>query len=234
LDAWLEFAQGPLFQFTFAVMLLGLLRTLVLSVLGIIRIRRMAGNQQVAFGAVIKRTIRWLFPVERAIRVRPIYSVISVVFHLGLILVPIFLLAHVRLWKGFLGFGWVTLPPLWADVLTVATVVTGVVLFVSRLGSRASRAISRFQDYLWPPVLVLPFASGFLCVHASLCPVDYRAMLLVHVLSAELIFVLIPFTKIAHCVLLPLSQLVSELGWRFPESYGRDLTITLGKEGEPI
>jgi hypothetical protein len=59
-------------------------------------------------------------------------------------------------------------------------------------------------------------------------------MMLIHVLSAELIFVLIPFTKIAHCVLIPFSQLVSDLGWRFPSTAGRDVARALGKESVPI
>lgn len=234
MESVLEFARGPLFQLTFALMVLGLLRTLGLAIFGIIRLRRQAGNQQVAFGAVLKRTVQWLIPVERLWRVRPIYSLISVIFHVGLIVVPIFLLAHIQLWERGLGLRWLALPPLAADVLAISTVVTGLLLFIGRVGHRAARTLSRFQDYLWPPLLILPFLSGFLAVHTSLCPFDYRVMLLIHILSAELIFVLIPFTKIAHCVLLPLSQLVSELGWRFPANFGRDLTITLGKEGEPI
>ena len=66
------------------------------------------------------------------------------------------------------------------------------------------------------------------------CPVDYHVMMLIHVLSAELIFVLIPFSKVAHCVLVPFSQLVSDLGWRFPASAGRDVARALGKESAPL
>ena len=62
----------------------------------------------------------------------------------------------------------------------------------------------------------------------------YQVMLLIHVLSAELIFVLIPFSKIAHCVLIPFSQLVSDLGWRFPPTAGKDLAKALGKESVPL
>ena len=59
-------------------------------------------------------------------------------------------------------------------------------------------------------------------------------MMLIHVLSAELIFVLIPFSKVAHCVLIPFSQLVSDLGWRFPATAGRDVAKALGKESVPL
>jgi nitrate reductase gamma subunit len=58
--------------------------------------------------------------------------------------------------------------------------------------------------------------------------------MLVHVLSGELIFVLLPFTKIAHCVLMPLSQLVSTLAWKFPARVDEDVAETLDKKGAPV
>ena len=61
-----------------------------------------------------------------------------------------------------------------------------------------------------------------------------RLTLLVHVLSAELIFILIPFTKIAHCVLMPLSQFISNLAWKFPANTDEDVCTTLNKKGAPV
>jgi hypothetical protein len=58
--------------------------------------------------------------------------------------------------------------------------------------------------------------------------------MLLHVLSAELIFVLLPFTKIAHCVIMPLSQFVITLAWKFPANTDEDVVVTLNKKGEPV
>ena len=63
-------------------------------------------------------------------RARPIYSVISVLFHVGVILVPIFLLGHTRLWDKGIGVSWPALPRHVADVLTVPVIVTLVLLIV--------------------------------------------------------------------------------------------------------
>ncbi len=237
MEAWLEFARGPLFRFTFGLCLLGLLRNIVLAVWSIGRAYHKAGDKQLPWALIRQRTIRWLFPFQLSRKNRFFYSICSILFHIGLILVPIFLFAHLRLWESAFGIGWLTrfaLPKLFADILTVTTIITAMILFFGRVGSSASRVISSTQDILWPILLMLPFISGLLCAYPTFDPLNYHTMMLIHILSAELIFVLLPFTKIAHCVLVPFSHLVSELGWRFPRTAGRDVDITLGKQGQPL
>ncbi len=233
-EAMLEFARGPLFRFTFAVMVFGLARLVGLTIYGAIRTYALAGDKRLLWPIIRQRTLWTLFPFSRLGRTRGVYSIISVVFHAGLIIVPIFLFAHIHLWERGLGIRWAALPPRVADVLTVVTVVAALALFAGRVGSPLSRTLSRAQDYAWPWLLMAPFVSGFLASHPTWCPVDYPVMLLIHVLSAELVFVLTPFSKIAHCVLIPFSQLVSDLGWRFPATAGRDVAKALGKESVPI
>jgi hypothetical protein len=58
--------------------------------------------------------------------------------------------------------------------------------------------------------------------------------MLLHVLSADLLLFLIPMTKLSHMVLLPTTQLVSELAWHFPPDAGSKVAAALGKAGEPI
>jgi hypothetical protein len=58
--------------------------------------------------------------------------------------------------------------------------------------------------------------------------------MLIHILSADLIFILIPFTKIAHCVLMPFSQIICTLAWKFPPNTDEDIAITLNKKGVPV
>jgi nitrate reductase gamma subunit len=215
-------------------MLLGLIRLVALTVYRAVLSYLAAGDKRLLWSVVRQRTLWWLFPFARFKRTRAAYSMVSFVFHVGLIIVPLFLFAHVYLWERGLGI-WLPALPAWlADVLTIVTIVAALALFAGRVGSSVSRTISRAEDFAWPLVLVLPFVSGFLASHPTWCPIDYHVMLLIHILSAELIFVLIPFSKIAHCVLVPFSQLVSDLGWRFPASAGRDVAKALGKESVPI
>ena len=57
-------------------------------------------------------------------------SIASFTFHIGILIVPIFLVSHVDLWKRSLGISWIGLPLNAADVLTVLTIVSAVVLFL--------------------------------------------------------------------------------------------------------
>jgi len=234
LEPLLDFVRGPLFRITFAVMVLGLARNVFMALWGIFTSYYQAGDRNIPTRLILKRTVNYLVPFRQLYRVRPVYSIISFVFHVGLILVPVFLYAHVSLWRGAIGFGWPALPYVLAEFLTLLTVFGAFALFFGRVFHEGSRRMSGVDDFLWPLLLSAPFISGFFCVHPTFVPFNYDALLLVHILSAELIFVLIPFSKIAHCVLMPMSQLISDLGWRFPPDSGEKVEIALGKKGAPV
>ena len=230
----LDFAKGPFFRLTFALMILGLLRIVVLDIWGAVEAYRKTGDKEIPWKSTIKDTITWLIPVKRVFNQRPLYSLFSIFFHVGLLLVPVFLYAHVQLWKNGLGFSWITLPKQWADLLTVTTIIFGAAIFLGRLLSKNSRFLSRAQDYFWPLILLVPFITGFTCANLSVSPAYYRFFMLVHVFAGELIFVLIPFTKIAHCVLVPLSRFMITLAWKFPARTDEEICTTLKKKGAPL
>ena len=233
MEAWLEFGRGPLFRLSFALMILGLLRILVLTGVGMVDAYRRNLDRVVPWGDLTWKTIGWVFPFRKLLSKRPFYSTISFLFHLGLISVPLFLAAHVLLWEGAVGFAWPALSQSVADVLTLVVIVTGVALFLGRVVPQGARSISRRQEFVWPLLLVVPFVTGFLCANSALSPKSYQWLMLVHVYSANLILVMIPFTKVAHCVLLPLSQFVSGLAWKFPAGAGDRVAATLGYADRP-
>ena len=81
-----------------------------------------------------------------------------------------------------------------------------------------------------PILCMLPFVTGFLVAHPRFSPVDAQVVYLVHLLSAELLLILVPFTKLVHVVTLPLTQ----FGWRFAPGAGARVRATLGKEGQGV
>jgi nitrate reductase gamma subunit len=232
-EAWIEFGRGPLFRMAFALMILGLLRILINTALGILGALRRNPDRIVAWREVVRQTVAWLFPVGRLWRKRPVYSSVSLLFHCGLLVVPFFLAAHVLLWERSVSVAWPPIPQVLADWLTLLTIVTGAALFLGRLLSANARALSRRQDYLWPLLLVVPFATGYICSNALIGPKTYQSLMLIHVYSADLILLMIPFTKIAHCVLAPLSQLVSAVAWKFVPGAGDRVAATLGYAERP-
>jgi hypothetical protein len=232
-EAWIEFGRGPLFRLAFSLLVLGLLRLVALSIVGIVEAYRRSSDRIVPWREVARQTAAWLLPLGRLGGARPFYSALSVVWHVGLLLVPVFLNAHVQLWRRSLGFGWPTLPQGLADGLTLLTIVAALGLFGGRVLNRGSRALSRVQDHAWPLVLAVPFATGYLCTSAALAPQAYRLLMLAHVYSADLVMVMIPFTKAAHCILEPFSQVVTAVAWKFVPGAGSRVAATLGHADRP-
>ncbi|MBW1810508.1 MAG: hypothetical protein JRJ87_20085 [Deltaproteobacteria bacterium] len=236
METWLEWARGPAFRVSIVIMFLGLARVFALNTISIaILVRRAKKNQRkVSYGSIAVATLKWMFPFKKTFERRALFSITSLVFHVAIIVTPVFLGAHILLWERGLGFVWPAVSNAVADVLTVIGIVAGLAIFIQRLGARSSRAISRLQDYLWPLLITTVFASGFLAMHPTLNPLSYQAAMLVHVISGDLILVLIPFSKLSHIALFPATQIVSDLGWYLRPGADRNVALTLGKENEPI
>jgi nitrate reductase gamma subunit len=233
MEAWLEWARGPVFIFAFSFMVLGLIRHVVLTIAAAVKHMRRAGDPSLAYSKLARTTLEWLIPV-RKIRNEVFYSLVSVLFHIAILIVPIFLAGHIALWARGLGVSWPAIPHELADVLTIIAIVTAVVLLIQRVGSGASRSLSRVQDYALPPLIAVPFVTGFLAMHPANNPFSYEAVLLIHVMSANLIFILMPLTKLSHAALLPGVQFVSEIGWKWPAHSGSTIAAALGKEENPV
>jgi nitrate reductase gamma subunit len=233
MEAWLEWARGPAFVFAFSFMVLGLLRHVVLTVAAACKHMRRAGDPSLAYGKLARTTLEWLVPV-RKIRNEVFYSITSVLFHIAILIVPVFLAGHIGLWARGLGVSWPAIPHELADVLTIVAIVTAVTLFIQRVASGASRSLSRFQDYALPPLIAVPFVTGFLAMHPAINPFSFESVLFVHVMSANFIFILMPMTKLSHAVLLPGAQFISEIGWKWPAHSGSTIAAALGKEESPV
>jgi nitrate reductase gamma subunit len=218
--ALLDFATGPLFVATFAFMVMGLIRIVIKQLTQVIHSVRRLPHAEIDVGGNVSSSLSWLLPVKHLYRNRPLFSVTSFVAHVGLIVVPIFLVEHIELWRRGLGIAWPGISPVAADVFTVVVISAFLVLLTLRIFDRAARTLSSPSDYLLVLVVVAPFLSGFMAFHPAFNPLSYNVMLLVHVLSAELLFVLLPTTKLAHAALFFLGRFSSDIFWRFPVGAG--------------
>lgn len=233
METLLDFARGPAFVFAFSFMILGLFRHLVLTIWEIVRAMRRAGDKTFPYRQICIATAKWLLPLDK-LKNDMLFSLTSILFHVAILIVPIFLAGHIALWARGIGVSWPAIPNSLADGLTIVAVVTAVALVVQCVSAGATRTLSRFQDYALPLAIAVPFATGFLVMHPSINPFSFQAMMLVHVMSANLVFVLIPITKLSHAILIPGTQVVSEVAWHWPADAGSKLAVTLGKEDEPV
>ncbi len=211
------------------VMLLGLARILFLDLWEAYRAYRRAGDRKMPWRLIARRSFEWIVPVKRLSRDPQLYSIASILFHVGLIVVPIFLFAHIDLWKSGIGISWPALSFRWALWLTISTIFFAAVLLIERLFVKSIHSLSRGQDYFWLVLLLFPFVTGFVCANVKISAGLYEFLMIVHVLSGDLIFLLIPFTKIAHCVLAPFSQVIDALAWKFPPATDQDILETLNR-----
>ncbi len=235
-NEWLEWARGPVFRACLLIMVLGLARVVALNAWAMLQLlrRSSANGRSMPWREIAVGTIQWLFPLKNGLRERTLFSLASMVFHVAIIITPVFLGAHIVIWQRGLGVGWASIPNIAADYLTLVAIVSGLGLFIGRVGSPAARGISRPQDYLLPLLIVIPFASGYLAMHPGINPFGYDGTMFVHVMSGNLLFLVVPFTKISHVALFPATQFVSEIGWHLQPGAGQRVAAALGKEGEPI
>jgi nitrate reductase gamma subunit len=231
MGAGLEFCRGPLFAACFLVMVLGLTRLLLLRVWELNWLWRRASLDHFPVGRAFRNIAMVLSPVTRLHRVRWLIGLPSSAFHIGAILVAIFLADHVWLWKRTLGISWYTLPAGVADALTVVTILAIIGLLAIRMFDAATRFMSGPADYLLLVLLLVLFASGFLGSHLTWSIFTYETTMFVHVLAGNMVLALMPFTKLSHAVLFPFERISSEVYWRFPAGAGDRVAAALhGKE----
>lgn len=232
--AWLDFAEGPMFRFAFAVMVLGLLRLVFIAIRDIVRMKARTPDKSTDVGAMILAAVKWLSPWRWLQENRGYYTASSLIFHMGLIVVPIFFLPHITLWERGLGFGWPAITALVADGLTLMTIATGIILVVLRATNEGSRRMSRLQDWLLTPLCVLIFVTGYLAAHPTQNPFGYNGTRLVHVLAGNFLFLLMPTTKLAHVVLLPFTHVLTDLSWKLVPGVGQRVREALGHPDRPV
>jgi len=233
METWIRIAMGPLFWTALAFMVFGLLRQVVLTLYEATRAYSRAWDKNIPTRQVLSNTLKWLIPTG-VLKNRWVYSLTTLLFHVGVILVPLFLAGHIALWERAIGVSWPAIPNAFSTTLTVVVMVTVVAIFLQRIGARDSRALGRFQDYALPIFIGVPFLTGFLVMHPGWNPFTRDPVLLLHVLSADLLIFLVPVSKLSHMILLPFTQLITELSWHWPPDAGSRVAVTLGKENEPI
>ncbi len=218
MEELIEFAKGPLFAFTFLIMILGLARLVVIQVYSLIT-RKGARLRNAPWKSIVSDAMTWLVPVRHLVKGTILFSIMSFLCHIGMIVVPILLAAHITLWEGFLKVDLPSIAQGPADYLTLLTIVCLATLLVLRTFVRRQRTMSRPLDQFLLIVLLLIFSAGYLASHPNTNPFSWQLMMLTHLLSGNLLLLLIPFTKLAHVVLYPFDR-VSALHWQLRPGAG--------------
>jgi nitrate reductase gamma subunit len=120
------------------------------------------------------------------------------VFHIGLAVTVFLSIPHIELLRGLFGISWPGLPTPVVDAVAVVAMIGLLAVLASRLTNTVKRLLSTFQDYFVWLLTLLPLLTGYMAYHHLL--LDYPLMLALHILSAELLIALLPFTKLFHAI----------------------------------
>ena len=197
-----DFVRGPLVWVAFLVFIFG-------TAYQIYRFYRLSRPKEryrlrIPFGkppkdpkeAPAEPDLTWWQRVQLSVAGRnPIMIAVTTLFHLALVLTPLFVLGH----NVLLDIAWhaslPSLPEAVADGLTVVVLAGGLFFLLRRIFLARVRAISTAYDYLVLLVATGPFITGFLAYHHLF---DYDTVVLLHMLSGEIMLMAIPFTKLVH------------------------------------
>jgi nitrate reductase gamma subunit len=152
----------------------------------------------------LRSIFHWIIPFGTVNwRRHPVLTVVTFVFHIGLVIAPIFLLAHVILLDEALNLTWWTLPDAWADVLTVVVIIGCVFFLVRRLTQPEVKFVTSASDFVILAIVAAPFITGFIAYHQW---IDYPVMMVLHVVAGEVLLVAIPFTRLSHMLFSPFTR----------------------------
>jgi nitrate reductase gamma subunit len=197
-----QIITGPLLWLTFAVFFGGLAWRVYSYIKGLDwKLDRVAYGTQTAYGirGAARSIAAWIVPFgSQGWKVKPIFTILFFTFHIGLVVVPLFLAGHAVVLKMRFGLGWPTIPMLAADILTIAMLCAGLFIIIRRIALPEVRIITSLYDYLLLAITMAPFVTGFMAVHQL--GGDYEFWLLAHVIAGEIMLLAVPFTKLFHVV----------------------------------
>ena len=139
----------------------------------------------------------------RFMRQRPLFTIITVLFHISALLVPIFFMAHIVSWFESYGVLWRGISNGLADMMTLFVLFACIFFFVRRLVVPEVKMVSQTSDFLLLILIFTSFLTGFLAFH-QMGP--YRPLIILHLLSSEILIAMIPFSRLWHMIIYPFSR----------------------------
>jgi len=191
----LNWARGPGLAIAGTVFVVGV----IVRLAGILLLGRKTDLSAARQGAMmpgLRTVVSRSWPDAGTLKRTPLVFVAGYLFHLGFLLTLLFYAPHILMLKGVFGVSWPALPVSLIDVLAVLSIAALVALFINRLIDPVRRHLSGVGDWVSLAVTVLPLVTGYLALNRMLLP--YTEMLAWHILSVELLLIVIPFTKLMH------------------------------------
>jgi hypothetical protein len=217
----LLFGRGPLFTASFVFLVLGLARIALLQAVELTRAWRRAGGAGLSMSKRLEVFAVWAWRASPVLGFRGPVIFISFVFYALTILAALFLIDHILLWHSGTGLWWRGLSKPAADLFACLAMVSGATLLLLRFFHAPTRGLSDLSDFVIVPLLLVTLGAGLLAAHPQLSLASYTAVMSAHVLSADLVFFLFPFSRVARELLHPVRGLDPSVFHELAESASR-------------
>jgi nitrate reductase gamma subunit len=203
MNSFIAFIMGPMVWISVIIFLGGLLIRF-LAIVWSVRQKEPYIFSYLTFRHSLRSIGAWLIPFfPKSTRLRPVYYGISYLFHILLFVIPLFLASHIVLINEAFQISWPALNDTVADWLTVGIIAALVFFAIRRQMVPEVKYLTGVMDYLLILVVLLPFVTGFLAYHQWFA---YRWMAMAHILSGELMLIIIPFSRFSHMLTAPLTR----------------------------
>jgi nitrate reductase gamma subunit len=192
---FLLWVRGPAFHLATAILVFGItLRLLEILLLG--RRPEYAAVRASGLSGGFHTLWRGFIPEPSVFKRSQFIIIVGYLFHLGFFITLLLFVPHILMFKSMLGISWPGLSAPIINVTTLLALFAMIGLLINRLTHPVLRFLSGLEDYLSWIVTFLPLLTGYIAFHHQLHP--YPMALALHILSVELLMIVLPFTKLMH------------------------------------
>jgi nitrate reductase gamma subunit len=78
-----------------------------------------------------------------------------------------------------------------------------VFFLIRRIKSPEVKYVTYPSDYIILALVAAPFVTGFLAYHQW---IDYPLMMILHILSGEIMLIIVPFSRLSHMIFSPFTR----------------------------
>jgi len=151
----------------------------------------------------LRSIIRWLIPFgSEGMKNHPFVTLAYFSLHITLFAMPVFISSHIFFWRQPTSASLWVISDRIADIMTVIFVVSILFIVIRRAMAPEVRIVTTVGDYLLLALVAAMFLTGYLAYHRWIAfGINYKNILILHILLGELLMILIPFTKLGHMIL---------------------------------
>lgn len=197
-----EFASGPLVWIAFIVFFAGMVYQFMKLLMLAKKDKVIYPYMSLKYG--LRSLFHWIVPfASKNMRQRYEVTIVTFAFHICLVLLPIFLAAHVVMFSFAWGPRWATLSEHAATFMTIAVILAAIFFLARRLMMPEVRFVTFGSDYILLAVAVAPFLTGFI---ANRQWFDYETTVIIHMICGAVMLMAIPFTRLSHMLFFPFTR----------------------------